>query len=267
MLKLRAFWVLLGLLAVAGHAVAADLKVFCPDALRGVVLELARDFVKGRGHRITFEFGTPAALQKRVAVGEAGDVIIGSGAGVDALVKLGRAAQGTAVPIGAVGLGVAVRAAGPRPDLSTPEALRQAMTDARSVALPNAAPGSPGAAQLQRVFEELGLTAIVQAKSIPVATVNEALKRIAAGEIELGFAPSTEVAAAPGVVLAGPLPRELQQGIAFAAAILQLSRSEDAARAFVAHFGSEAARTRLRAAGVEPPPADAAIDIRGRATY
>jgi len=232
---------------------AAEIKVFCPDALRVEMLEIARGFVRGNKHRVELVFGPPAALHKRVAAGEAGDVIVGTAAAVDALARLGRVAADSAVPVATARLAVAVRAGATLPDVSTPQALQRALQDAASVLLPGAARGQLGAGHVAGVLERLGLRDVLQAKAVTAPSAAEGLARVAAGEVAVAIALTTDIAAAAGVAVVGPLPGELALELAYAAGVVRLTREAAAARAFVGYLAGEAARARLRRSGFDTP--------------
>jgi len=232
---------------------AADLRIYCPAALREIVVEVSRTFQRESGHRVGLVLGAPPALQKRVASGEGGDVIIGTASGVEALIRLGRGVEGTKADLGSVGVGVAVRAGAPRPDLSTPDAFRQAMLAARSVAYADPGLGGLGGSHALRVFDALGISGEMKPKTAVAPSASEALKRVAAGEAELGIPLTSEIVAVSGAVLAGPFPTPFQERLAYAAGVIRNTSAESAARAYVAHLATREARARFRAAGFETP--------------
>lgn len=247
---------LFGVLLAACSAVPAyaQLVVFCPGAVRGTVTELAREFERATGQTVKVEFGTAGAVQKRVAAGETYDVAITTSAAIDALIAQGRMMTGSRRDLGSVGVGVAVRAGAAAPDVSTPERFRAAMLAARSVMYADPAAGGQSGIHTARVFEQLGIAEAMKAKSVLRPGAPEGLAEVARGDIEIGIGQVSEIVAAPGVVLVGPLPAPLQNTLTFSAGLSPATRDAATSRAFIDAFVAPAARARFKAAGFNVAP-------------
>ena len=113
---------------------AAELKVLTAGAFKPVLVALQPAFEQQSGHKLVIENDTAGALQKRIAGGEAFDVVFSSPASLQPLAQAGRLASEAPLPLARVAIGVAVRAGAPRPDISTVDAFRATLLDARSVA-------------------------------------------------------------------------------------------------------------------------------------
>ena len=107
----------------AGGAYAAEIKVLSTMALRSVMEQLIPEFERASGHRIVIEYDTANIMANRVRAGEPVDLAMLTPALLDELAKLGRTAAGSNVTIARSGVGIAVRAGTPRPDIGTPDAL------------------------------------------------------------------------------------------------------------------------------------------------
>jgi molybdate transport system substrate-binding protein len=153
--------------------------------------------------------------------------------------------------VGAVGVGIAVKAGSPRPDVSTPEALKATLLAAPSIGYADPARGGQGGTHFAKVIEQLGLTETLKARTRLFGEGLEALERVAAGEVALAAAPVSEIVPLSGLSLAGPLPPPLQARLAYAAALLARARSPEAGRAFLAALATPAAREILARGGVE----------------
>jgi len=169
----------------------------------------------------------------------------------DALGKMmeqGKAVEGTRVDLVRSPIGMVVRAGGPKPDISTPEALKKALLDAKSVAYSDSASGVYVGTEL---FEKLGVTEQMKskAKMIPAEPVAAGVAR---GESELGFQQVSELLPIPGVDLVGPLPGAVQKITIFSAGIASGAREPDAGKALIAFLASPAAAPTLKKTGLDP---------------
>lgn len=238
-------------LGLAHQALAAELTVFCPGAVRATVTALARDFERATGHTIKLEYGTAGAVQKRVAAGEPFDVAITTSAAIDDLVKQARIMAGSKRDVGSVGVGVAVRTGATKPDISSPAAFRQAMLNARSVMYADPAKGGQSGIHTAQVFEKLGIADQMRSKTALRPGAPEGLAEVAKGDIEIGLGQVSEIVAAPGVTLVGPYPGELQNTLVFSAGVAAGTRAPDAAQAYVGALVTPDARARFKAAGFD----------------
>jgi len=86
---------------------------------------------------------TAGALARRVAEGEAFDLVIATPAALDTMARAGKLATGAPTPLARVAIGVAVKQGtpAPEPDIGSVAALRQALLAARAVAFIDPAPG------------------------------------------------------------------------------------------------------------------------------
>ena len=93
--------------------------------MRSAAEALFQKFEKASGHKLAVTWGTAPMLVKRIEGGETADVLIFSRAGIDQLNKQGKIAPGSDVALAGSGVAIAVKAGAPKPDISTPEALKQ----------------------------------------------------------------------------------------------------------------------------------------------
>jgi len=238
---------------LASFAGAAEIIVFCPGAVRTVVIELAQSFQAATGNTVKLEYGTAGGLQKRAAAGDPADVVIVTASGIDELVKLSKVAAGTRKDVGRVGVGVAVRTGAKMPDISTPEAFKQTMLNAKSVMYADPALGGQSGIHTAQVFQRLGIAEAMKAKTQLRPGAPDGLKEVAAGSIEIGIGQKSEIVAARGVTLVGPLPVELQNALTFSATRATASAAAQVADAFIAHLTTPAARQKFSAAGFDAP--------------
>jgi molybdate transport system substrate-binding protein len=227
---------------------AAELKVLAGGSIAGPLNELKAQFERDIGHKLTIHFDSTPNLIKAVTSDAPFDLGV---VPVDVFKDVAAKAKfvpGPTIDIARVGYGVAVRAGAAKPDISSPDALKQTLTKAQSIAT---LPASAAGAYVLSVFERLGIGEAMKAKIKAQATPAEIPQAVAKGEAELGVF-LTNVLIAPGVELLGSFPAELQQELLFTAAVAQASKEADAAKALIAFLRSPAATAVIKAKGMNP---------------
>jgi molybdate transport system substrate-binding protein len=243
---------LLSAVALLTTAVRADtIKVLTAGAFKQVVVALVPAFEAGTGHKVQVENDTAGALARRVAAGEAFDVIVLTPAGLRTLADDGKVAADSIVPIARVGIGVAVKAGTPQPAIATVDDFKAAVQGARKVAYIDPASGGSSGLYLDGLFQRLGIADIVRAKAVlvPGGLVAE---RLTTGEADLAIHQVSEILPVAGVVLVGPLPEGIQSYTTYAGAVASRSGAAPAARAFLATLAGPDAVPTIRAKGMQP---------------
>ena len=227
---------------------ATELKVIAGGSMTALLNELAPPFEKTTGHKLSIHFDSTPNIVARVNAGTPFDVVV---VPVDAFKDAGakvRFAPGPTIDIARVGYGVAIRAGAPKPDISTPDALKKTLLAAQSIA---SVPASAAGAYVTKVFERLGIADEMKAKTKVQAGPPQTAPAVARGEAELGVF-LTNVLIAPGVELVGAFPAELQQELVFTSAVAADTREADAAKAFIDYLKSPAATATIKAGGMTP---------------
>jgi molybdate transport system substrate-binding protein len=241
-----------GLAAVA----AAEIKVMNSGGFTAAYRELLPEFERQTGHRVTTAWGAsmgnaPDAIPVRLARGEEADVVILAEEGLAALIRDGKAVAGSRVDLARSSIGMVVRAGAPRPDISTVEALKRTLLEARSIAYSASASGVYVSTEL---YQRLGIANEVAPKSRRI--LSERVGTIVArGEAEIGFQQISELLPIPGVDFVGPLPPDVQRVTVFSAGIATGAKELEAARALIAFLASPAAHGVITRSGLEPIPA------------
>jgi molybdate transport system substrate-binding protein len=238
--------------AAASPVQAAELKVLTAGAYKPVLLALAPGFEQRTGHQLVIANDTAGALQKRVAGGEAFDVLVLTPPGLDQLTRSGRIAAGSSQALARVLIGVAVRQGAPLPDIGTLAAFQAALTSARSVATIDPASGGSSGIYLWQYFERAGLAAQLRPKAVLVKGGLVA-QRLLTGEADIAIHQISEILAVPGVALVGPLPAEIQNVTVYAGGVSAAARDAPAARALLDWLASPAAVAVLKDKGMEAP--------------
>jgi len=237
-----------GALLLSGMAGAAEIKVLSTQAPREAYLELVAQFEKATGHEVATIFTGTLNVQKRLADGEAYDLIIMAGPAIDEQIALGKALAGSRVDFAKSGTGVAVRKGAAKPDIGSTGALRKTLLAAKSIGYST----GPSGVTMQSVFEKLGIAGDIKGKlkqspsGVFVGTL------IASAEAEIGFQQISELVHFPGIDYVGPLPGELQRMTVFSAGIHSGAKQADAAKALVRFLTAPAAAAVIRKHGLEP---------------
>jgi molybdate transport system substrate-binding protein len=179
---------------------------------------------------------------------EAFDVVINAAQNIDRLTADGRLVAGSRTDFARSGVGVAVRAGLPRPDVSTPEALRDALLQANAIAISSGTSGR----YLEALFQRLGVWDRIRPKIRQPASGAQIGELLARGEADLGFQQITELLHAKGVDYLGPLPAAIQNYTVWSSALHGASGQPDAGRAFVRALAAPESSAAIRKTGMEP---------------
>jgi len=226
----------------------ATVTVFTSNGQRTVMAELAPRFERATGHKLVASYDPGQIMMRRIDAGETADVVILGGSALADLAQKGRIVSGSERPHSSCGIGVAVAAGLPRPDIGSVDAFKRALLAAQSIAY--TIEGASGI-HFSGLIERLGIAAAVQAKAVrqPGGLVGEL---VAVGKATLAIQQIPELMAVPGIQYVGPLPPELQKITASTAGLLAGSKEPAAARAFLDFLFSPESRQDLKAKGHEP---------------
>ena len=237
----------------AGTAAASEIRVMISGGLAASYKELVPQFERATGNTVVTAYGpsmgtTENAIPVRLARGEKADVLIMVGDALGEMIEQGKAVRTSRVDLVRSPIGIAVRAGASKPDIRTPEALKRALLNAKSVAYSDSASGVYVANEL---FNRLGITADMKdkARMIPAEPVASVVAR---GDAELGFQQISELLPIAGADLVGPLPPELQKITVFSAGITAGANQPEAGAALIAYLASAAAAPVLKRAGLDP---------------
>ncbi len=224
------------LLASAGMASAAEVRVLSVSAPETPIRELAKEFSRESGHRIVFTTGSPRAVMDKIKANEVHDVVIVAEPAMDQLDRQGLVNPESRLQLANVGIGVAVREGAPRPDIATADAFRQALTATKSIVYGEVFPNTSGE-KIESMLANMGMLDALKPKLkiVPGHANSQAL--IARGEIEMGLYNMSEIPDGKGVSYAGPVPSPLQISTTFEAARMSDGSAVEAAEAFIRYIG------------------------------
>jgi molybdate transport system substrate-binding protein len=238
----RAIAAAAALIVTTGSAQTAEINAMITTAMKAAVDELAPPFERASGHVLRITYGPSGGLARRLNAGEAADLVVVDSKVLDELIKQGKVA-GDRTDLARTGIGIAVRKGAPKPDVSSPEALKRALLAAKSIAHTAPAGGGVTAAHVMGVFEKLGIAAEVTPKvKLAAGGPNGRVSvLVSSGDAEIGLQQMSELMSNPQVEVIGMLPAQLQQMTTYSAGTTTNARQMEAAKAFIRYLAAPAA--------------------------
>ena len=234
-------WILTAASMLALGAGAAEITVMSTGAVKVPFTDASAQWSKDTGHKVSATFDPAGPLRQKIASGQRGDIVIIPTDSFAALEKDGIIVPGSRRDLGAVSMGVAVKEGAPVPDISTVEALKGTLRNAKSVTYMDPERGSSGKYFDTVVLPKLGMRDEVRAKARLGEGGSTAVK-VASGEAEIAFQNVTELLPVKGVKVVGLLPAELQSPIVYAGAVMNGAKNPGEARQLLDYLASPTGR-------------------------
>ena len=240
-----------GFLAAAScvSASAAEIKLIAVNAAKEALVELAADFEKSSGHKVTLVWGGTEAITKRISDGEAADIVLIAAPNIQRLIAQGALREGSRADFARVGVGVAVRAGLLKPDISSAEAVKNAVVAAKSVAYST----GPSGFYIAEMFKKMGIADQITDKVKQPASGVQIAEMLARGDADLGFQQVSELLHAKGIDYLGPLPADIQNITIYAAGLHNGSAAPWAANALIDFLTGPTATASIKKIGLDPP--------------
>ena len=237
------------LLAQGTSAQAPAVRVLASNGVQGALNEVIPKSESAIGHSLSVEFGTTASIKPRIENGEAFDFTILTSEAIDALIKEGKVAANSRANVARVGIGIGIRAGAPKPDVSTPEALKKALLNAKSITYAAASASRP---PTDKMLATMGIADALKSKTLLLAGAEETSAAVRDGKAEILITLISEIVSAKGLELAGPLPKEFQTYVSFAAGVSPKAQNAEAAKAAIKFLTGAKAAAAYKAKGMEP---------------
>ena len=235
---------------LGGTAMAVDIRVVSAGAVEPGLAKLAEQYRLETKNRVRIQFGTAPQLERRLNVGEPADVLIAPHGLMSDQLRRGKVESEGLLVIGRVGVGVAVRASSPEPDIADLDRFKQSLLSADSIVYNQASTGL----YLEKLFDLLGIGEQLKPKTVRYVNGAQVLEHLIGGRgSEIGFGAITEIRMfePKGLKFVGPLPAQVQNSTAYSAGVMTDAPSADVAREFVRYLGTPAAKEAFAAAGIE----------------
>jgi molybdate transport system substrate-binding protein len=237
-----------------GAGSIAQVRVLSAVGMRQVLADLVPNFERIIGHSVHLNFDSGATIVRRIGAGEAADVVFLPNEAAAQLAAGRKVVPDSISEIASSRVGVAVRSDAPRPDISSPAALRRTLLTARAVARPDPAQGGSSGLHIQEMLERLGIEDTITATSIlsshPDREDEMPAVRLARGEADIALHQMQELSSVSGVVVIGPLPGDLDVEFRFSAALVNGSSHHQPGRALIAYLLTPQAKAAINAKGM-----------------
>jgi molybdate transport system substrate-binding protein len=236
-------------LAVSGAGSAAEIKVLAAGGMQPGLNAAAKVFRDKTAVEVKFTYEPPVDLGKRVAGGEAADLVVSSPAVIADLTKAGKVLADGQMHLGRVGVGVVAREAAPPPDVSSVQALKTSLIDAEAVVYNTASSGT----YIEGMLKKIGVFDQIERKLVRLWDGTAVMHTLMEGRgREFGFGGITDILLYrdQGLRLVGPLPAEIQNYANYSAAVISAAPNAEAAKAFVAYLASRDGRALFVANGI-----------------
>ena len=224
-------------------------RVLVSNGMKAAMVELQPQCERTIGHRLELQFNPTASVKKKIEEGERFDVTIISMEAIDDLIKQGKLASVSRANLARSELGIGIRAGSAKPDIHTPEALKQTLRQAPSITYPR-----DGATRgnIEKMFEQLKITPDVAPKIILAPGSGAATESVAAGKATLVITLFSEIVPVHGLEVLGPLPGRFRYQLPFGAAASVAAKDMPGAQALIGFLvGPDAARV-FKTKGLEP---------------
>ena len=231
---------------------AAELKVMSTGAVKAAFNDAVDAWTKSTGNKVNASFDPAGPLRQKLAAGERGDIVIIPTDSFAALERDGIIVAGTRRDLGAVSMGAAVKEGAAMPDISTVDALKATLRNAKTVTYMDPDRGSSGKYFDTVILPRLGLRDEVRAKA-KLGQGGSTAEKVASGEAEIAFQNVTELMGVKGAKVVGLLPAELQSPIVYAGAVMKDAKNPKEAQQLLDFLSSPEGRKTFISRGFAAP--------------
>lgn len=245
------FTVMIAAAIGASAASAADIKVISANGVGEVIANTREKFETDSHHTLTFTVAGPGEIRRRVIAGEAFDVIIAPRDASEEFMKLGKIVPGTQLALARINFGLAVADYGPKPDVSTPEALKRVLLAAKTVIITDPTLGAISSEHFLDVLDKLGIIDQMKNKLV-LHQDSDHGRRVAQGQADLGVQAEHEIRCTKGATFLD-YPAALQRTIVLIGGISTSASDFAAAKSYLAFITGPEAATSYKAHCLRPP--------------
>jgi len=235
--------------APSNFSQGGPLRVLASNGVRAALQDLVPQWERAVGRPLMVEFDPSAAIKRKIEGNAPFDVTILTTDVIDSLAKEGKLSADGRGRIGRIGVGVGVVAGAQKPDLRTPDTIKQALLNAKSMTW-----GEEGASRpaIDKMIRELGVGDQIKTKIRFTKNVDQSMELVRNGQADFVITLISEILPAKGVDFAGPLPAKFQDYVTFATGVSAASKNMDAAQAAVKFITGSIVAGAFKSKGIEP---------------
>ena len=233
-----------------GARAQTEVTLISPGGIRTSIEKLIPGFEQKTGYKVKATFGSGGGTRKQVVQGEAFEVPIVLPP-LEEVLASGNVVASTETALANVSVGVAVRKGAPKPDISTPEAVKRTLLAAKSISYPDAAGGAAAGVSFNETLKKLGIAEQMEPKIKRAQGGAGAMTMAAKGEVEIGLTFMSEMAD-PGIDIVGPLPREISPPTVLEGFVSAHAKNPAAAKALLDYLSSPEAAAVYKSQGMKP---------------
>lgn len=243
---------LTALLLVCRHTSAAELSVLATGSMGAPLQRIAEGFAKRTGQEVSVTVGITTTVTATLQAGDAADLVEVTSTGMDQLAREKLILPESRREIARAVIGLAVKSGTAPADISTHDAVKRVLANAKSIAYVNPRVAGQVGVNMMTFLDKLGAKDEVSKKTSLALTGEEAVQKVAKGEADLVIAFVSEILPVHGVKWLGPLPASVQVPTCYSAAIGAKSTDGETARLLLDAIQKEEGRRIIAEAGLEP---------------
>lgn len=229
-----------------------EITFIAPNILRAPIEQIIPSFEAKTGHKVKATFGAEARTREQILKGEPFDVPVVEAPDADAIAS-GNVVASTETQFANVSIGIAVRKGAPKPDISSPEAVKRTLLAATSISFPDPSGGAAAGITVQDALKKLGILDQLQPKIKPSQGGARAMAMVASGDAEIGMT-FVNAMTDPGIEVVGTLPRSVSPPTVFVGFVSAHAKDPAAAKEFLAYLSSPEAEAAFKAQHLQPGP-------------
>src|SRR5580692_6220720 len=250
--------ILLSVSSGARSQTKGEVTLIAPGGIRSAIEQLIPSFEKKTGYKVNATFGSGGGTKQQVIRGDVFDVPIVQPP-LPEVIASGNVVEGTATPLASVAVGIAVKKGAPKPDISSTEAVKKMLINAKSIVCPDAATGAAAGVTINEMLKRLGIDDQVEAHLKRVRGTGAGgagggtmvSGMVANGEAEIGMTFISEMTD-PGIDIVGALPKDTSPRTPLVGFISTRAKNPEAAKALLKFLSSPEAAEAYKTARMEP---------------
>ena len=219
------------------------------DGLKSVIEDIRPQIEQATERKLSIQFNSSKNLRENIEAGDAFDAAVLTADVLDDMIQKGKITASSRADVSRTGIGVGVRAGAPKPDVSTPDALKKTLLAAKSISFN---PTGASAAPTYGIFERLGIADALKPRLVLDKEAGQPQRNVAEGKVDLVISLVPEIKFFPGVDLAGPMPGELQSYVKFAGGVATNARDPEGAKRMIQFLKGKKASEVMKSKGMEP---------------